>query len=232
MIYILIRIYDVIFDFKKTYLILEYMNTDLKNFIDSFPINEQIPIRLIKHILKQTLEGLFYLSMEGILHRDLKPQNILLNFEPGSENINVKIADFGLARTYCILTKIFSKNIMTPLYRAPEIFLNVNEYTSAIDIWSLGCIFVELVNKNPLFNGKNEMDVIIQILQLLGKPSYLSHSSIAIVNDKYERKTFSWQDICPRLDTSGIDLISKMLALEPENRITASEALKHEFFKN
>ncbi len=117
---------------------------------------------------------------------------------------------------------------MTPLYRAPEIFLNETEYSSAIDIWALGCIFAELVIKVPLFEGFNELDVLIKIFTLIGKP--LNKYSSKLENIKIDYKPKEWKEIFPSLDEAGLDLISKMLVIDPEKRITASEALKHEFF--
>jgi serine/threonine protein kinase len=85
------------------------MNCDLKTFIDTYP-SDFIPMKLIKQILRQLLSGLAYLNFEGILHRDLKPQNILINYKPETEEVEVKVADFGLARTYSVLSRRFSKN--------------------------------------------------------------------------------------------------------------------------
>ena len=120
---------------------------------------------------------------------------------------------------------------MTPLYRAPEIFLDVTEYTPAIDIWSVGCIFVELLNRAPLFTGNHEMDVIVKIFQLFGKPCFKYNPTKEMKFNRIDYKPKPWSEICPSLDAAGIDLISKMLVLEPEKRITPDEALEHEFFK-
>jgi serine/threonine protein kinase len=118
---------------------------------------------------------------------------------------------------------------VTPLYRAPEIFLDVSEYSSSVDIWSVGCIFAEMVNRKPLFNGNNEMDVMVKIFQLLGKPDYKQNTYREMKLNRFEHKPKTWQEICPTLDQSGLDLISNMLVLDPENRISASQALAHKF---
>jgi serine/threonine protein kinase len=101
---------DVVYTTDKMYLIFEYMEHDLKYFIDSFPPSESISIQLLKNILKQILNGLAHIHLEGILHRDLKPHNILINYSKDEDTMEVKIADFGLARTYSILSKNLSKN--------------------------------------------------------------------------------------------------------------------------
>jgi len=92
------------------YIVFEYMSADLKEFIDSFK-NAPIPMKLIKEILKQILQGLNYLSFNGVLHRDLKPQNILINYKPDTEDVQVKVADFGMARIYSYYTKKLSQQV-------------------------------------------------------------------------------------------------------------------------
>jgi serine/threonine protein kinase len=111
---------------------------------------------------------------------------------------------------------------VTPLYRAPEIFSGSSSYTTAIDIWSVGCIFAELVKGMPLFNGEQELDIITKIFQLLGTPKNVSGFP------NYSPKNFN--DIFPTLDKDGIDLLSKMLSYDPQFRISASQALEHQFF--
>ena len=92
------------------HLVFEYMNADLKQFMDSFE-EQPIPIKLVKEIMRQILSGLSYLSYEGVLHRDMKPQNILINFMSENEELQVKVADFGLARTYSLFSKRLSQHV-------------------------------------------------------------------------------------------------------------------------
>ena len=113
---------------------------------------------------------------------------------------------------------------MTPLYRAPEVFNGSSEYTTAIDIWSIGCIFAELINGKPLFTGNQEYDVLINIYQLLGTQNDSPLRNAA----NFKPKKF--EEVFPSLDENGIDLLSKMLAYDPNARITASKALEHPFF--
>ena len=113
---------------------------------------------------------------------------------------------------------------MTPLYRAPEVFNGSTEYSTAIDIWSIGCIFAELVNGVPLFSGNQEYDVLINIYQLLGTPSDSPLKNAATFKPR------KLEDVFPSLDKIGIDLLSKMLAYDSYERISASQALEHQFF--
>ncbi len=112
---------------------------------------------------------------------------------------------------------------MTPLYRAPEVFNGCSEYTNAIDMWSIGCIFAELVNGAPLFSGNQEYEILINIYQLLGTPN---NSPLRNVPN-FKGKNF--EDVFPTLNYDGIDLMKKMLTYDPSKRITAKKALEHNF---
>jgi serine/threonine protein kinase len=99
-----------VYDDENMHLIFEYMNEDLKQFMDSFE-EQPIPIKLVKEIMRQILSGLTYLSYEGVLHRDMKPQNILINYKPDNQELQVKVADFGLARTYSLYSTRLSQHV-------------------------------------------------------------------------------------------------------------------------
>jgi cyclin-dependent kinase len=113
---------------------------------------------------------------------------------------------------------------VTPLYRAPEVFNGSSEYSTAIDIWSIGCIFAELINGKPLFNGNQEYDVLINIYQLLGTPSDTPLRHVT----NFKPKKF--EEVFTSLDENGVDILSKMLTYDPNLRISASKALEHPFF--
>lgn len=119
----------------------------------------------IREIIKQILEGVAYLHRSGILHRDLKPENILL-----SQDGCIKITDFDLAR-YIDLSKPMSRGVSTIYYRPPEIFYGVTNYSFEVDLWSVGCIFAELILGEPIFKGRNEIDVLFKIQEILGSPN-------------------------------------------------------------
>jgi serine/threonine protein kinase len=103
---------------------------------------------MIKHFIRQILEGVRHCHETRIIHRDLKPQNILLS---GDHNTDIKIADFGLARAFSIPIKPYTKDVVTLYFRSPELLLKFNEYATPVDIWSCGCIFAELALRKPLF---------------------------------------------------------------------------------
>jgi mitogen-activated protein kinase 1/3 len=115
----------------------------------------------VQYFLYQLLRGLKYVHSANVLHRDLKPSNLLLN-----ANCDLKIADFGLARTTSD-TNFMTEYVVTRWYRAPELLLNCSEYTEAIDVWSVGCIFMELLNRKPLFPGKDYVQQLVLITEVL-----------------------------------------------------------------
>jgi len=126
------------------------MTHDLKKFLDTTfkPKDKEVPLDFVKSIMYQILKGVEFLHSRKVLHRDLKPQNILID-----EKLRVKIADFGLSRTYSIPIRQYTKEVLTLWYRAPELILGINEYSTGIDMWSVGCIFAELFFKKPFFTG-------------------------------------------------------------------------------
>jgi mitogen-activated protein kinase 1/3 len=115
----------------------------------------------VQYFLYQLLRGLKYIHSANVLHRDLKPSNLLVN-----ANCELKIADFGLARTTSD-TNFMTEYVVTRWYRAPELLLNCSEYTEAIDVWSVGCIFMELLNRKPLFPGKDYVQQLVLITEVL-----------------------------------------------------------------
>ncbi|PNX82942.1 mitogen-activated protein kinase 4-like protein, partial [Trifolium pratense] len=132
--------------FNDVYIVYELMDTDLHQIIRS---NQPLNLDHCQYFMYQLLRGLKYVHSANVLHRDLKPSNLLLN-----ENCDLKIGDFGLARTTSE-TDFMTEYVVTRWYRAPELLLNCSEYTSAIDVWSVGCIFAEIMTKEPLFPGKD-----------------------------------------------------------------------------
>lgn len=219
---------------KKIYLIFDYFEQDLKAFINKLP--PDCSREIYKSLLQQILLGIEFCHSSGILHRDLKPQNILV-----SNTGILKIADFGLARSFNFPLKPrnLTKEIVTLWYRAPELLLGEKQYSTAIDIWSIGCIFAEMINKTPLFMGDSQIDQIYKIFQFSGTPdesiwpgisSYPDFkSSFPKFKPNYSPLNSSGSDA---FDESGIDLLLKMLEVNPMKRINASWALKHEYFKN
>lgn len=140
-----VQLMEVVHVDKILYLVFEYLHQDLKKFMET--INGDIPISLVKSYLHQLLKGIEYCHTNRILHRDLKPQNLLID-----RYGRIKLADFGLARSFGLPTRSFTHEVVTLWYRAPEILLGSKLYTASVDVWSLGCIFAEMViNKKIIF---------------------------------------------------------------------------------
>ncbi|XP_059598177.1 cyclin-dependent kinase G-2 isoform X2 [Vitis vinifera] len=146
------------------FMVMEYMEHDLKGLMET--MKQPFSQSEVKCLMLQLLEGIKYLHDNWVLHRDLKTSNLLLN-----NRGELKICDFGLARQYGSPLKPYTHLVVTLWYRAPELLLGAKQYSTAIDMWSLGCIMAELLSKEPLFNGKTELDQIDKIFRTLGTPS-------------------------------------------------------------
>jgi len=220
----IVKLKNVLFENEKLCLIFEYLDYDLKKYMDSQ--KAVLSPKLVKTFLFQILNAISYCHSQRILHRDLKPQNLLID----QEN-TVKLADFGLARAYYLPVRTYTHEVITLWYRAPEILLGQKVYSGAVDIWSVGCIFYEMAQKKALFSGDSEIDEIFKIFQILGTPNDAIWKGI---NDLPDFKTSfpKWKkrdlaSLATNLDTFGVDLLEKMIALDPLNRISAREALEH-----
>ncbi|XVF85196.1 hypothetical protein PTKIN_Ptkin17bG0098800 [Pterospermum kingtungense] len=146
------------------FMVMEYMEHDLKGLMET--MKQPFSQSEVKCLMLQLLEGIKYLHDNWVLHRDLKTSNLLLNNQG-----ELKICDFGLARQYGSPLKPYTHLVVTLWYRAPELLLGARQYSTAIDMWSLGCIMAELLSKEPLFNGKTEFDQLDKIFRILGTPN-------------------------------------------------------------
>ncbi|KAL0355036.1 UNVERIFIED_CONTAM: Cyclin-dependent kinase G-2 [Sesamum radiatum] len=174
----------------------------------------------VKCIMKQLLEGVKFLHENGVMHRDLKPSNILIN-----KKGEVKICDFGLSRQFESESGSYSPRVVTLSYRAPEILAQVETYSTAIDMWSVGCIMAELLLNEVLFKGRCDLEQRTKIYTILGrgKPD----------NNLFTRKFLeaAARSGVPLLTGLGFDLLKKLLEYDPDKRITAEAALNHGWFK-
>ena len=148
----------------------------------------------------------------------------------------LKLADFGLARAFGIPVKNFTHEVVTLWYRAPDILMGSKDYNTSVDIWSVGCIFAEIVTKRPLFPGKNEEDQLTKIFKIRGTPTTEEWPGIQdLAGYKSDFPIFEKDDLSkhvPGLDQEGLELLEQMLIHDPTKRISAKDALKHPFFKD
>ncbi|KAK9819225.1 hypothetical protein WJX74_008630 [Apatococcus lobatus] len=226
-----VRLDDVIHSEKRLYLVFEYLDLDLKKYMDSNPRFNR-DHRIIKMYLWQMLQGIEYCHAHRVLHRDLKPQNLLID----RQHNYLKLADFGLARAFGIPVRAYTHEVVTLWYRAPEILLGTKHYSTPVDVWSIGCIFAEMINGRPLFPGDSEIDELFKIFQVLGTPNEASWPGVSAFPD-YKDTFPQWapkplRSVIPSLDPAGLDLLSLMLQFQPHRRVTARQALQHEYFSD
>ncbi|CAN1344350.1 Mitogen-activated protein kinase 7 [Linum perenne] len=214
--------------FRDVYLVYELMDTDLNQIIRS---SQALSDDHCRYFVFQLLRGLSYLHSANILHRDLKPGNLLVN-----ANCDLKICDFGLARTTSQANSQFmTEYVVTRWYRAPELLLCCDNYGTSIDVWSVGCIFAEILGRKPIFPGTECLNQLKLIVDILGSQHDANLQFIG--NSKARRyiKSLShsrgvdFSHLYPRADPQAIDLLQRMLVFDPTKRITVDEALRHPY---
>ena len=223
-------------DFKEIYAIFELMETDLGSIIKS---KQELSLDHIQFFMYQILRGMKYCHSAGILHRDLKPRNLLVN-----SNWDLKIWDFGLSRAD--IPEFYEWGSMTDYistrwYRAPELLFGSVYYTGAVDVWSIGWIFAELLTRTSFLPGtdtENQLELIIEMIGIPNKdtidklwggktPEFINGSKIRSDDETEEFKT-RFKDV----NETALDLMKKMLKFDPSERITINNAIKHDFFSD
>ncbi|XP_018669068.2 cyclin-dependent-like kinase 5 [Ciona intestinalis] len=223
-----VRLHDVLHSERKMTLVFEYCEQDLKKYFDS--CGGEIDRPTVQSFMYQLLKGLAFCHQQNILHRDLKPQNLLIN-----KNGELKLADFGLARSFGIPVRCYSAEVVTLWYRPPDVLFGAKLYSTTIDTWSAGCIFAEISNAGvPLFPGNDVEDQLKRIFKVLGTPTEQSWAGVSKLPDfkifPLYPSNAHWAAIAPRLPSSGHDLLKCLIVANPNERLTASNALKHRYF--
>ncbi|XP_067931955.1 mitogen-activated protein kinase 7-like isoform X2 [Watersipora subatra] len=214
---------------------MDLMESDLHRIIYS---KQSLTDEHVQYFLYQILRGLKYIHSAQVIHRDLKPSNLLVNAD-----CELKIGDFGMARGINFkadkANQHMTQYVATRWYRAPELIVAGRQgYGPAIDIWSVGCIFAEMLRRKHLFPGRDLLNQLTVIFRTLGIPSkqYLQHLDsetvcgfIRKITESEEFKPKTCAELCPKGTSQAIDLLSKMLVIEPEKRINVETALTHPF---
>lgn len=220
--------------FRDLYVISELMETDLSSIIKSpQPLSDDH----VQFFIYQVLRGLKFLHTSNVVHRDLKPRNLLVN-----SNCDLKICDFGLARVdfpeMQSHVAAMTDYVATRWYRAPEVIMGWRSYTKALDMWSVGCILAELVGRRPIFPGSDSQNQLTLICEYLGKPpsrliSRVRNEAIRsyIQKEILDTPAIHFMDLYPDVNTEACDLLSHLLVFDPQERYDVEQALAHPYLR-
>jgi serine/threonine protein kinase len=223
----IVSLFEVIHTERKLTLVFEFCDQDLKKYLDQH--GGIISKPTMKSFLYQLLRGVAFCHEKRVLHRDLKPQNLLIN-----RRGELKLADFGLARSSGIPVRSYSHEVVTLWYRPPDVLMGSRNYSTSIDIWSAGCIFAEMATGRPLFPGSNSSDQLLRIFKKLGTPTEETWPGVRQLPEfKDDFPIFPvtpLPTLVPGLDELGYSLLEQMLQYNPNERISAEKAMRHEYF--
>ncbi|KAI8968206.1 kinase-like domain-containing protein [Mycotypha africana] len=230
----IIKMTDMIQKNNAVYLVFEYSEVDLRKYMEKVG-RRGLTADHIRSFMHQLLRGLHYCHTRRILHRDLKPQNLLID-----RHGRLTIADLGLARSFGVPMRAYTHQVVTLWYRAPEILLGSDYYSTAVDMWSVGCIMAEMIAFRPLFPGATQIEELFHIFQLRGTPTEEVWPGVSTLRD-YNAQFPPWK---PRdlktlllkchdsieMPDLAFDLLERLLTYDPSHRITARSAEEHDFF--
>ncbi|RWS31691.1 cyclin-dependent kinase 14-like protein [Leptotrombidium deliense] len=228
----IVTLHDIIHTKENLTFVFEYVQTDLSQYLEKH--SGGLNPKNIKLFLFQLFRGLEFCHEKRILHRDLKPQNLLI-----SEIGELKLADFGLARAKSVPSRTYSHEVVTLWYRPPDVLLGSTDYSTSLDIWGVGCIFIEMIVGSAAFPGvKDTCDQLDKIWRVLGTPTEETWKGISYYpNYIPENLTFHkpkpLSHFFPKLANikNAEEIAYSCLQLQPEKRITAENALRHKYFK-
>ncbi|KAJ2919284.1 hypothetical protein MD484_g1074, partial [Candolleomyces efflorescens] len=232
----IVRLHDVIHTETKLVLIFEYCEQDLKKYMDQNGDRGALPPETVRSFMFQLLKGTAFCHENQVLHRDLKPQNLLINRKG-----ELKLGDFGLARAFGVPVNTFSNEVVTLWYRAPDVLLGSRTYSTSIDVWSCGCIFAEMISGVPLFRGRDNQDQLLHIMRIIGTPSPAQFAKICketSIQPEIQPKQFPnyprmpFHQVLPKASPQALDLLDKLLKFDPAERISAADALAHPYFSS
>ncbi|KAK0403433.1 hypothetical protein QR680_016912 [Steinernema hermaphroditum] len=224
----IIGLLDVIGHKTNIQLVFDFMETDLEHLVKNQSLILTLPH--IKNMVMQMLFGLEYLHIHWILHRDLKPNNLLMNSVG-----RIKLADFGLARFFGSPNRPLTHQVVTRWYRAPELLYGSRAYGTGVDMWAIGCIIGELLLRVPIFPGESDIDQLVKIYSMLGTPTDDEWPDLKELSDYVKMKEMPVQDlrlIFTAATEDLIELLSMCLRFNPLFRWTATQALSSAYFKS
>jgi len=227
----IVRLMDVFCKPGELVLVFELCNTDLKKYMRS--VSGKLQPAQVKDLARQLCKGVEFCHANRIMHRDLKPQNLLID----SSSMRLKIADFGLARAFSLPIPQYTHEVITVWYRPLEILLGSKLYSIPVDIWGVGCIFAEMATGAPLFPGDSEIDTAFKIFQKLGTPTEAMWPGLSELPDfkpsfpKWQPKEWSKiRNTHAQVGTTGTRLLEQLMCYNPSARISARAALQHPYF--
>lgn len=216
--------------FEHFYIVMDIMETDLKQVLRSGQLLTEAHIQFF---IYQALRALHIIHSAGVIHRDITPANILVN-----TNCDLKICDFGLAKEENDQGEYMTDYVTMRWYRAPELVMEDKNYSAQIDVWGIGCILGELLGSRPLFQGKDRVNQLDKIIDVIGTPSDADITAIgSSAAQKYLRKKAvrpppDWRKRYPGASPEALDLLTKMLVFNPNKRITVLQAMRHPFLES